>query len=55
LLLQRSLDEDDSSGLDDAELPISHLDEEQKPMKFTSPVVLASCVENIWTTGHKNR
>ena len=55
LLLQRSLDEDENVEAEDEDLDLAHADEEYRQMRFTSPVVLASCVENIWTTAHKNR
>ncbi|XP_078485416.1 guanine nucleotide exchange factor subunit RIC1 isoform X1 [Ciona intestinalis] len=44
LLLQRSLEDDEI---------IEAEPNERKPMRFNPPVVLATCVENIWTTEHK--
>uniref|UniRef100_H2Y572 Protein RIC1 homolog n=1 Tax=Ciona savignyi TaxID=51511 RepID=H2Y572_CIOSA len=46
LLLQRSLDDDETA---ETEL------DNRRPMRFNPPVVLATCVESIWTTEHKNR
>ncbi|XP_076812515.1 guanine nucleotide exchange factor subunit RIC1-like isoform X1 [Clavelina lepadiformis] len=50
LLFQRSIEDEDAGG--------SMLDDvfsDRKQMAFNPPIVLASCVENMWSTYHKNR
>nr|CAB3258799.1 protein RIC1 homolog [Phallusia mammillata] len=56
LLLQGSSEEEEAGGPPSPqEDQLSPLPHERRQTRFTAPVVLASCVENIWTTQHKNR